>query len=278
MTDEIIVEKFINYLNGEKKSQNTIKEYSSLVKMFLNYINKDPKEIGLEDIEHFKEYLSIEKNYSKQSIYISLKALQSFFKFLKKSEYTKLQAPKRSRKLPVYLNELEMSSILEAAKDNLRDYAIILTLAYTGLRVGELSSLKIEDIDFYDNVIHVKSGKGDKDRLVVIDGSVIQILKKYLLEEKRTNGYLFISQKGSKITTTHIERIVKYYAKKAGIMKKVTPHTIRHTFATTLLKNGADIRFIQQILGHSSVATTQIYTHVDEDALKQVYEKTKPKY
>ncbi len=278
MTAPNYLDKFVNYLNGEKKSQNTIREYKSQINQFLNFINKDPKEVVVEDIERYKEYIAVEKKYSKQSIYISMKALQSFFKFLKLKDFYKLQAPKRSRKLPTYLNEKEMSEILKTAKENIRDYTILLTLAYTGLRVSELSSLKIEDIDFYENFVHVKSGKGDKDRLVAVDKNVVISIKDYLSKEKRTDGYLFISQKGSRITPTHVERLVKFYARKAGIKKKVTPHTIRHTFATTLLRNGADIRFIQQILGHSSIATTQIYTHVDEDALKEVYEKTKPHY
>lgn len=278
MTEIDYIKKFVNFLNGEKKSQNTIKEYRSIVKQFLEFIKKEPLDIDQDDIEKFREYMAVEKKYSKQTIYISMKALQSFFKFLKKEEFYRLPAPKRSRKLPVYLNEKEMSEILKVAKNNMRDYTLILTLAYTGLRVGELSSLKIEDIDFFENFIHVRSGKGDKDRLIAMDENVIRAIKEYLQSEKRNDGYLFISQKGTRITTTHIERLVKYYAIKAGIKKKVTPHTIRHTFATTLLRNGADIRFIQQILGHSSIATTQIYTHVDEDALKEVYEKTKPHY
>lgn len=278
MTGIDYIEKFVNFLNGEKKSQNTIREYRSIVKRFLEFIKKDPLDIDQDDIEKFREYMAVEKKYSKQTIYISMKALQSFFKFLKKEEFYRLQAPKRSRKLPVYLNEKEMSEILKAARNNMRDYTLILTLAYTGLRVGELSSLRIEDVDFFENFIHVRSGKGDKDRLVAVAGDVIGTIKEYLQSEKRNDGYLFISQKGTRITTTHIERLVRYYARKAGIKKRVTPHTIRHTFATTLLRNGADIRFIQQILGHSSIATTQIYTHVDEDALKEVYEKTKPHY
>jgi integrase/recombinase XerD len=171
-----------------------------------------------------------------------------------------------------------MRSLLESSKSNIRDYAIIMVLAYSGIRVSELCSLRIEDVDFSENVIHVKSGKGDKDRMVVVDSRVMEVLKEYLRNEKRNEGYVFMSRKRTRITPTHVERIVRYYAGKAGINKKVTPHVIRHTFATALLRNGADIRFIQQILGHSSVATTQIYTHVNDEVLKEVYERTKPHY
>ncbi|MGC8992983.1 MAG: tyrosine-type recombinase/integrase, partial [Thermoplasmata archaeon] len=172
MTD--IINRFQNYLMGEKKSKNTVKTYISLVKEFLEFTNgKDIGKITIEDIENYKEYLSINKNMSKQSIYLSMKALQSFFKFMKRNDLTKLNTPKRSKKLPSYLNEMEMSAILEKSKSNFRDYVILMTLAYTGLRVSELVSLNIEDIDFYDNIIHIKSGKGDKDRIVIIDPKVI---------------------------------------------------------------------------------------------------------
>ncbi|MGC8584607.1 MAG: site-specific tyrosine recombinase/integron integrase [Thermoplasmata archaeon] len=277
MTD--VITKFRNYLMGEKKSMNTVKTYVSIVKNFLNFVNNENiEEINMEDIERYKEYLSVNKNMSKQTIYITMKALQSFFKFLKREDLIKLNTPKRSRKLPTYLNEMEMSLILEKSMENLRDHVILMTLAFTGLRVSELVSLNVEDIDFYENIIHVKSGKGDKDRIVVLDSAVLDLIKEYLKGEKRLTGPVFISRKKVRITTTQIERIVKKYVRMAGINKKVTPHTFRHTFATTLLRNGADIRFIQQLLGHSSIATTQIYTHVDENALKDVYMKAKPKY
>ncbi|MEM3850616.1 MAG: tyrosine-type recombinase/integrase [Thermoplasmata archaeon] len=278
MTELEIIEKFNRHLMSEKRSYNTIKEYKSIVKNFLNFINKDIKDITLEDVEKYKEYMAIEKKYSKQTIYLSMKALQVFFKFLKREDLTKLKAPKRSKKLPNYLNDREMREILESSKENVRDYVMLMVLAYTGIRVSELCSLKVEDIDFIENVIHIQSGKGDKDRIVIVDSKVMNLLKDYLKNEKIFEGNVFRSKKGEKISTTHVERLVRYYAKKAGINKKVTPHVIRHTFATTLLRNGADIRFIQQILGHSSVATTQIYTHVDDDALKEVYKRAKPNY
>ncbi|MBD6956312.1 MAG: site-specific tyrosine recombinase/integron integrase [Thermoplasmata archaeon] len=273
-----IIERFERYLMGEKRSYNTIKEYRSIVKNFLNFINKDPEDITQDDIEKYREYMAIEKKYSKQTIYLSMKALQVFFRYARRDDLTRLKAPKRSRKLPNYLNENEMRSLLESSKSNIRDYAIIMVLAYSGIRVSELCSLRIEDVDFSENVIHVKSGKGDKDRMVVVDSRVMEVLKEYLRNEKRNEGYVFMSRKRTRITPTHVERIVRYYAGKAGINKKVTPHVIRHTFATALLRNGADIRFIQQILGHSSVATTQIYTHVNDEVLKEVYERTKPHY
>jgi len=278
MTKEESIERFERYLMGEKRSFNTIKEYKSIVKNFLNFINKEPEKITIDDIEKYREYMAIEKKYSKQTIYLTMKALQVFFKFTKREDLSRLKAPKRSRKLPNYLNENEMRQILEASKNNKRDYAILMVLAYSGIRVSELCSLRIEDVDFFENVIHIRSGKGDKDRMVIVDSKVMSAIRDYLNDEKRQEGYIFISRKRTRITPTHVERIVRNYARNVGINKKVTPHVIRHTFATTLLRNGADIRFIQQILGHSSVATTQIYTHVNDEALREIYEKAKPHY
>jgi integrase/recombinase XerD len=130
-------------------------------------------------------------------------------------------------------------------------------------------------------VIYVRSGKGDKDRIVVLEESTASALRNYLSERYKRNtktNRVFISQKNTPISPLSVERIVKKYARKAGIVKKVTPHVLRHTLATTLLNNGADIRFIQTILGHASLNTTQIYTHVDNENLKKIYEKTKPSY
>jgi len=279
MTDlNSIIKKFENYLLAQKKSRNTVKEYKSLVKNFIEFEKKDPIHISIEDVEKYREYLVIEKRASKQTIYLTMKALQAFFKFLNRSDLSKIPAPKRSKKLPVYLNSLEMNRLIDASSKNKRDHAIIVLLAYSGMRVSELCSLDIEDIDFIEGIVRIRSGKGDKDRIVVIDRRAIETLKDYLNDEKRYSGPLFLSQKNSRITSVQVERLIRKYSKLAGINKHVTPHVIRHTFATTLLKNGADIRFIQQLLGHSSISTTEIYTHVDENTLREIYEKTKPNY
>ncbi|MEM3738704.1 MAG: tyrosine-type recombinase/integrase, partial [Thermoplasmata archaeon] len=224
--------------------------------------------------------LAIEKQYAKNSIYIAIKAIQAFLKS-KGIKIEEISAPKRSLQLPKYLNEEETHALIESAKEDLRDYAILRTLAYTGLRVGELCNLEIEDIDFAEGIIHVRSGKGDKDRIVVLEEGTAQALKNYLavryrMETKTTK--VFISRKNHPISPLSVERLVKKYGKKAGILKKVTPHVLRHTLATTLLNHGADIRFIQTLLGHASVSTTQIYTHLDNENLKKMYQRTKPTY
>ena len=150
-------------------------------------------------------------------------------------------------------------------------------LAYTGLRVSELCTLNMDDVDMHERVVSVKSGKGDKDRIAILDDSTVAALRGYLASRAKLNGPLFVTKRG-RISPISVQRIVKKHAKSAGIQKKVTPHVLRHTFATSLLRRGADIRIIQKLLGHSSIATTQIYTHVDDAMLKSVYEKAKPDY
>lgn len=277
---EKIVEEFREHLIGDKKSKYTVKQYSHFLRHFLIFSGKKPEKIETEDIERFKQYLAIEKQYAKNSIYIALKAIQAFLKF-RGIKIEDISIPKRSRPLPKYLNEEETHALIESAKKDLRDYAILKTLAYTGLRVGELCNLEIEDIDFAEGIIHVRSGKGDKDRIVVLEESTAEALKNYLTErykkDVKTNK-VFISRKNKPISPLSVERIVKKYGRIAGIQKKVTPHVLRHTLATSLLNNGADIRFIQVLLGHASVSTTQIYTHLDNENLKKIYHKTKPSY
>lgn len=277
---EKIVEEFSEHLTGDKRSKYTVKQYSHFLFHFLKFVDKNLEKITAEDIERFKQYLAIEKQYAKNSIYIAIKSIQAFLKF-KGIEIAGISAPKRSQQLPKYLNEEEAHDLIESAKGNLRDYAILRTLAYTGLRVGELCNLEIEDIDFSEGVIHVRSGKGDKDRIVVLEEGTATALKNYLALRYKMGvktQKVFISRKNLPISPLSVERIVKKYSKQAGILKKVTPHTLRHTLATTLLNHGADIRFIQTLLGHASVSTTQIYTHLDNENLKKMYQKTKPTY
>jgi integrase/recombinase XerD len=198
-----------------------------------------------------------------------------------------LVPPKRSASLPKYLSEEEMARLFEAARSDIvngiRDYAILAVLGYTGLRVSELCYLNVEDIDFKEKTIKVRSGKGDKDRLVIFEDKTENALKEHLTYKNRhickdDPAAIFASAVKGRMIPRTVEEIVKKYAKLAGINKQVTPHVLRHTMATTLLKHGADIRIIQQLLGHASIATTQIYTHVDEEMLKRAYNKSKPEY
>ena len=273
------IEKFRLYLEGEKKSENTISEYVYFVSQMLEFVGKRCEEISSGDLRKYKIYISTKKKYSKNSIYLAIKAITSYFKYKGREELVKdIKAPKRPKQMPKYLTEDEVRRLLNAAKDNHRDYAIISLLAYSGLRVSELCALHVEDVDLSERVVYVHSGKGDKDRIVVISEKAAEAIEVYLMDREDELEYLFSSQKSEKITRVQVFRIVKKYAKMAGIKKNVTPHVLRHTLATTMLRRGVDIRYIQQFLGHSSVATTQIYTHVDDGSMKRVYDKVMQEY
>ncbi len=270
------IEKFKKYLEGEKKSKNTIQEYSYILRIMLFYLKKRGEEITVQDLRKFKIYLSTRRKYSKNSLYLAIEAINTYFKY--KGRDLEMKPPKRPKIMPKYLSEEEVKKLLDAARENPRDYAIISLLAYSGLRVSELCDLRIEDIDLKERIVYVHSGKGDKDRIVVVSQEAVDAVENYLSKREDSLEYLFSSQKSERITRVQVFRIVKKYAKIAGIKKNVTPHVLRHTLATTLLKRGVDIRFIQQFLGHSSVATTQIYTHVNDELMKSVYDKVMQEY
>lgn len=275
------IEKFSSYMTGERKSPHTIKEYRFLVSLFLNHCGKALEECDTDDIEEYKNFLATKKHYSKTSQYLAIKALRHYYKFKKIQPPINLTVPKRPKKMPNYLSERETSRLLVTASHDLRSSLIISLLAHTGIRVGELCSLKIDDVDLDGNVIGIYSGKGDRDRIVIVPDDCKTIIEKYLPLRYRIpsqENTLLVSRNGLKLDPSTVQRIVRKVAEEAGITKKVTPHVLRHTFATAILRNGGDIRFIQQLLGHSSVATTQIYTHVDDSTLKEMYQKHRPNY
>ena len=272
------VRSFREHLLADKKSRYTVKQYCLLIRAFLGWIKKEPQQITPEDLEMYKRYLSIERRYSKNSLYLSTMVIHAFFKFLESHTADKMKAPRRGQPMPKYISDDEMRALIEAASENSEILAIILTLGYSGLRVGELCALDVDDVDFSDGIINVRSGKGDKGRIALIEDKTVNALKSHLDARKAASGPLFLSTHRQRMNERTVQRIIKKYAKKAGITKKVTPHVLRHTFATTLLKQGADIRIIQQLLGHASVATTQIYTHLDDRALRDAYKRAKPNY
>ncbi len=275
------LDKFSSYMTGERKSPHTIKEYRFLVSVFLDFAKKPLEKCSVEDIESYKNYLASVKKYSKTTQYLAIKALKHFYKFKKAAVPLNLTVPKRPRKMPNYLSEKEASRLIEASKDDMKTHLIVSLLAHTGMRVGELCSLKISDVDLDENVVTIHSGKGDKDRIVIMPDYCTELIREYLPKRYKMsdeNDYLLISRKGTRFDSSTIQRIIRELAHEAGMAKKVTPHVLRHTFATAILRNGGDIRFIQQLLGHASVATTQIYTHVDDSALKEMYRKHRPNY
>ncbi len=275
------IENFRKWMTGERKSRHTVKEYSFLVSKFLLYAGKDISLVSAEDIAGYKHYMAVNRKYAKSTQYLAIKAIRLYYRFRSVELPDNLNSPVRSGKLPVYLTDKEASSLISAAAPNPRDLAVIMVLIYTGMRVSELCSLDINDLALDDRTIRIRSGKGDKDRLVILSGICAEKVEDYLRERvsvKTASEAVFLSNRKGRMDPSTVERMVRRVSIKAGINKRVTPHVLRHTFATSVLRNGGDIRFIQQILGHASVATTQIYTHIDDRMLKKMYEEHGPFY
>jgi len=243
-----------------------------------------------------RAYLAIlnEKQYSKTTIARKLATLRSFYKFLVKrnrtdsNPVTVVRTPKQDKKLPRFLEYEEVKRLLETPPMNTwlgaRDKAIMETLYSTGIRVSELVALNMDDIDFLGEVIHVR-GKGKKERISPISSSVLQVIQHYMeFRNKRAQSnanfdskVLFVNKHGRRLSTRSVRRKMDKYLKMAGLDPAISPHTLRHSFATHMLNNGADLRSVQELLGHQSLSTTQIYTHLTTKKLKEVYESAHPR-
>jgi len=269
------VDRFQTMLKAQERSPFTVKQYGHIAKMFLGYVGKPLEEVTRNDLERFREYLVLQRHYSKNSMYTTVRGLTCLFRYFHLSVAEGLEAPRRPERLPHYLTEEETHRLFEAVRDSARDSAIVHVLAFGGLRVGELCHLTLDDLDLDQNILHVRSGKGDKDREVVMEEKSRAAIDRYLTERALAG---IGSPRLFPIGTVTVERIIRRAAKDAGIPRRVTPHMLRHTLATALLSRGCDIRYIQKLLGHSSVATTQIYTHVDTQALQAAYQRAKPQY
>jgi integrase/recombinase XerD len=240
------------------------------------------------------EYLADRKHagLSASSIKLIVVALKIFFRFLttkgliERDPAEALALPRIERYLPETLNELQVEQLLEAvdtkAAHGLRDRAIIELLYASGLRISELANARLENFNFEERVVRV-IGKGNKTRLVPVGRKACEALAAYLSAERpklvkqRTGSEIFLSERGTKLTTARIWQIVKKHAQRAGLENNVYPHLLRHSFATHLLGNGADLRIIQEMLGHADISTTQVYTHVDQQRLKAVHRKFHPR-
>jgi integrase/recombinase XerD len=240
------------------------------------------------------EYLGERKRagLSASSIKLIVVALKIFFRFLnargliRRDPAEALALPRIERYLPETLNELQVEQFLEnidtKAVHGLRDRAIIELLYASGLRISELASARLENFNFEERVVRV-TGKGNKTRLVPVGRKACEAVAAYLSAERpkllkqRSGSEIFLSERGTKLTTARIWQIVKKHAKRAGLEQNVYPHLLRHSFATHLLGNGADLRIIQEMLGHADIATTQVYTHVDQQRLKAVHRQFHPR-
>ncbi len=296
-SNETFVKEYLTYLKLEKNlADNTIKSYKTDIVSFFNFLKdeniKDLNEIQSKDANNFFVVLkNIGLQPSSASRYHS--SLKGFFKYLYLSGYIqnnpidKIRAPKISKKIPQVLSIEEIDEIFSKPdtkdKFGLRDRAILETLYACGLRVSELITLKISDLHLNESVISV-FGKGSKERIVPIGRSAIKWINKYLLKSRPLLGkkskslnYIFLNVRGTKLSRMGIWKIIEQYVDEAKIMKDVHPHTFRHTFATHLLEGGADLRAVQEMLGHANLSTTQIYTHIDREFIKQEHKLYHPR-
>ncbi len=296
--DDSLVEQFLRYVQFEKGlSKNTISAYKNDLQqyfMFLHSISKKIENVTAEDISDFLWKLK-QKNLKSSSIYRKTACIVQFHKFLIIEDITKndpvefLSRPKLYRKLPQVLSVEEVDKILNyipAKKfSDIRNRAIIELIYAAGLRVSEVVGLKFEDLNLESQFVKVR-GKGGKERIVPIGKKSVSAIKDWLKVRQQkfstkilpdNDVYIFLSKLGRPISRIGFWQELKSYVKNAGIIKEVSPHTLRHSFATHMLKYGADLRVVQELLGHSDIATTQIYTHVDKEHLKSVHKKFHPR-
>ena len=279
-----LISKYLDYLNYERKlASNTIKSYFNDLKEFDIYFKGNLKNLKYRDIQDYIATLQ-DKNSRTVAHYITV--INSFYSFLlsdgiiKDNPCTNIASPKLSRKLPNYLTEDEVDKLLDVRLVTPFDYrnkAMLELLYATGLRITELCNLKITDIDINNCFVRV-FGKGKKERIVPLSDISLKYLIIYIdsyrgkILKNTVSDYLFISNNLTNISRQGFFKIIKNECKRAGIEKNVSPHVLRHSFATHLLKHGADLRVIQELLGHEDISTTQIYAHLVNEKLKKDYE------
>ena len=286
------LEKYVDYLKYERNySLYTIDNYKSDILEFINYLNINYLDINYDDVKNYLMYLKDTKNDNNSSIDRKLSSLRSFYKYLVNNDiidnnvFNMVNGLKKEKKLPRFFEYNELEELFKVPEINTslgqRDLLILEMLYATGVRVGELVSIKVSDINKSLRVITIL-GKGNKERFVKYGEYCEDILNKYLDDgyiflNKNNSDYLFLNKNGDKITERGIRYILDSIVKKTSINKNISPHMIRHSFATHLLNEGCDLISVQKLLGHESIAATQVYTHVSADRLKDVYLKSFPR-
>lgn len=289
------IKKYVIYLKNERNySKLTIKNYAEDLDKFNKYLDDNHLnylKISKDDIRVYLKYLDILK-LKKSTISRILSSLRSFYSYLviqnkiDINPFKLIRNPKKESKLPIFLSYEEFIEILNKIKEDnelsIRNKLILEMLYATGLRVSELTNIKLDDINISDKSIRVM-GKGNKERIVYFGDYAKEMLELYLntnrnelLKEKQSK-YLFINKNSDRLTFRGVEYLIDEISKLSSIKYKISPHVLRHTFATHLLQEGADLRSVQTLLGHSSLSTTQIYTHITSEHLRDVYNKTMPR-
>lgn len=280
------LDDYITYIKSNKRySVYTINNYYKDIIDFMNYLDKvDYLKIKDEDVVYYLEYLYNQK-YNKNSISRKLSSLRSFYNYLVNNDiiaynyFNNHKNPKKDKILPKYIKDEDLELMFSKTK-NIRDKLILELLFVTGIRVSELVNIKINDINLYNREIKI-FGKGSKERIVIFSTNCLNNLNNYLKERdkiyKKNSNYLILNKNGGKISTTSIRNILNKIKLISGAKTKITPHMLRHTFATDMLNNGADLVSVKKLLGHESLDTTSIYTHVTNEQVKKVYENAHPR-
>ena len=285
-----LIRSFLDYLFIEKGlSKNTIKSYESDLKEFFAWCHKIhkklPSKLTSSSINIYLGYL-FNKNIKSSSVNRKLSTLKAFYVFLYKQKLIlkipteDIETPKIQKKLPSTLSENEVEKLLKAPKDKniieLRDKAMLEMLYATGMRISELVNLKEVNVDKNRQVVKVL-GKGSKERLIPFGDEALDSLQKYLHKRNSRNIYIFLNNRDNKLSRVGFWQRVKIYLKRVHLKSDITPHTLRHAFATHLLNRGADLRSVQLLLGHSDLSTTQIYTHIAKQRLSEMHKKHHPR-
>lgn len=291
------IKEFLDYIKKQKMySDHTIKNYEIDIMEFNRYLKQEMIDYTSVDYDFIKGYLvyMYDKKLSRNSIARKLSSLRSFYKYLynnnivKTNPFKYVKTPKKEKKLPKYLGVEELEIIFKTPDITIplgqRDKLILEILYATGIRVSELVNIKIGDIDFNKKEIKI-NGKGNKERIAEFGDYCLDAIDLFiengrnilLSKHNKVCEYLIINEKGNKITTRGVEKIIDNIIKKAALKKKVTPHMLRHTFATHLLNEGCDILTVKELLGHESLESTQVYTHVSNEYLRKVYLNCHPR-
>ena len=284
------VERFLRYLRTERNaSEYTCINYTLDLKQFFGVLgHRRIGDVTPLEIRRFVAHLSTQRQ-SRRTIARRLSCVRSFFQFLcregtlKQNPATSIPTPRLEKRLPSFLDEQQIIRLLETPTtrkwQGWRDRAILETLYSTGIRVSELVGLNLQDLDEISGTVIVR-GKGKKERLCPIGETALKAVRTYLRERPdklRVPYALFVSQKGTRLTVRQVDRLIAVYVKAAGLPASISPHSLRHSFATHLLDHGADLRSVQELLGHASLSTTQIYTHITPQRLKKVYDQAHPR-
>lgn len=282
-----MVDKFLDYLKYEKNfSDHTIINYKVDLKEFYKYLEgKNIKEIDINDIRGYLKEL-YDKKYSPSSISRKVSSLKSYFKYLeaenkiKENPMALISNPKKEKKLPTFLNYNDLEKLLNTpdkeTEEGIRDSLILELLYSTGIRVSELVNIEIKNINFEEHKILVL-GKGNKERYVYYGSKCTKQIEEYLKVRNAKTNYLLVNKHGNKLNERTVRKIIEETTKKAGLTIHVTPHTLRHTYATHMLNEGADLKSVGDLLGHENLSTTQIYTHVSNERLRNVYLNSHPR-